>query len=94
MKYVAALIVCTLLLAGPATAQEPAKTPPPAAQDGFVPVDAPITASDRMPAPMMVGIAYAFIWIALFGYLWSVRARLTTVEREMAALNQRVGGRK
>jgi CcmD family protein len=95
MKRIGAVLLLMLLIAGPALAQEPAKPPTGAAQDGFVSVDAPMNAEDTMPAPMMVGIAYAFIWVVLFGYLWSVRARLATVEREMAAINRRVtAGRK
>jgi CcmD family protein len=93
MKRIGAFVILMLLLAGPGFAQEPAK-PPAAAQDGFVPVDAPIGA-ETMPAPMLVGIAYAFIWVVLFGYLWSVRTRLATVEREMDTINRRIStGRK
>lgn len=93
MKRIGALLILTLLIAGPAFAQDPPK--PAAAQDGFVPVDAPIDAKDTMPAPMLVGVAYAFIWVVLFAYLWSVRTRLATVEREMDAINRRItAGRK
>jgi CcmD family protein len=95
MRRYAALLILTLLVAAPAFAQEPAKPPTAAAQDGFVPVNAPIDAKDTMPAPMLVGAAYAFIWVVLFGYLWSVRSRLATVEREMDAVNRRIAaGRK
>ena len=94
MKRIGALLILTLLIAGPAFAQDPPKAAG-AAQDGFVPVDAPIDAKDTMPAPMLVGIASACIWVVLFGYRWSVRARLATVEREMDAINRRVtAGRK
>ena len=61
-----------------------------AAQDGFVPVDSPIAPEDAMPAPRLVAIAYGFIWVVLFGYLWSVRTRLATVEREIEAVSRRV----
>ena len=95
MRYLGAvMMVLTLLAAVPARGQEPAKTPA-AAQDGFVPVTGPINPSDTMPAPLLVGAAYAFIWVVLFGYVWSVRTRLATVEREMDAINRRVSaGRK
>jgi len=94
MKHLAALMMVALFLAMPAAAQEPAKTPA-AAQDEFVPVNAPIDAKDTMPAPLLVGVAYGFIWVVLFGYLWSVRTRLATVEREMEAITRRVAtGRK
>jgi CcmD family protein len=93
MKRIALLLLLALLAAGPAFAQEPAK--PTAAQDGFVPVDSPIDPNDTISAPLLVGAAYGFIWICLFGYLWSVRRRLATVEREMEAITRRVAsGRK
>ena len=76
-----------------AQAQPPAPKPAPqAAQDGFVPVDAPISPQDTIPAPRLVAIAYGFIWVMLFGYVWSVRSRLTRVEREMEAVSRRVAG--
>jgi CcmD family protein len=90
MIRIAALLLFTLLAAAPARAQDPPKPPTAAAQDEFVPVSGPINANDTMPAPVLVGTAYAFIWIVLFAYLWSIRSRLATVEREMAALARRV----
>ena len=88
MKRIVALLILTLGIAGPLFAQEPAKPVP--SPDGFVQVDAPIDPSDTIPAPILVSVAYAFIWIVLFGYLWSVRARLATVEREMETVNRRI----
>ena len=96
MTRTAALLVLTLFIVGlafaggPAFAQDPPKPPSAAAQDGFVPVTGPLDPNDTMPAPLLVGVAYAFIWVVLFGYLWSVRARLATVEREMDAISRRV----
>ena len=93
MKRVVLLLLLATLAAAPAVAQEPAK--PAASQDGFVAVDSPVNADDTMPAPMLVAAAYGFIWVCLFGYLWSVRSRLATVEREMDAINRRIAaGRK
>jgi CcmD family protein len=81
------MIVALLLLAGPAVAQQPApKNPPAAARDEFVPVDAPVTGQDAMPAPRLVAIAYGFIWLVFFGYLLSIRMRLAKVEQEMARI--------
>lgn len=96
MKRISTLIVTLLLLGAPAFArQQPPRTPPSATQDGFVPVDAPLNAQDAMPAPGLVAIAYGFIWMVLFGYLWSVRSRLAKVEREMDSVSRRVAsGRK
>jgi CcmD family protein len=94
MIRIAVLLILTLLSAGPAFAQQPPK-PPSTSPDGFVPVDAPLDPSDTMPAPLLVGAAYAFIWVALFGYLWSIRRRLASVEREMTAIDRRLAsGRK
>jgi CcmD family protein len=91
MKRMLGSIVMLLLLAAPAFAQQPApKAPTAAAQDGFVPVDAPMNPQDVIPAPRLVAIAYGFIWVVLFGYLWSVRTRLATVEREMESVSRRV----
>ena len=91
MMRIAALLLFTFLSAAPALAQEPPKPPTTAAQDEFVPVTGPVNPNDTMPAPMLVGTAYAFIWIVLFVYVWSIRSRLASVEKEMAAIDRRVG---
>ena len=91
MKRLATLVLFAALCVSPVFAQAPAPAPAPqAAQDGFVPVDAPISPQDTIPAPRLVAIAYGFIWIVIFGYVWSVRSRLTRVEREMETLSRRV----
>jgi CcmD family protein len=98
MKAIARFIVMlTVLLAvAPLHAQQtpPPKPPVTAAQDEFLPVDSPINPEDAMPAPRLVAIAYGFIWVMLFGYLWSVRSRLARVEREMEILGRRAGSAK
>jgi len=96
MKRIAALVL-TLILAVPLAAaaqSQPAPRTPAAAQDGFVPVDAPVSAQDTIPAPRLVAIAYGFIWVVIFGYVWSVRSRLSRVERELEAVSRRVPARK
>jgi CcmD family protein len=93
MKGIGSLLVTLLILvvlSPPALAQQPAPKAPAAAQDGFVPVDAPMDPGDVIPAPRLVATAYGFIWVVLFGYLWTVRARLATVEREMASISGRL----
>jgi CcmD family protein len=95
MKRLILVAAALLALAVPSFAQQPAPTRPTASQDGFVPVDAPANANDTIPAPRLVAIAYGFIWVVLFGYLWSVRSRLARVEREMETVSRRVSaGRK
>jgi CcmD family protein len=91
IKRLIVMLAAVLVLAAPAFAQQPAPRTPPASQDGFVPVDAPINPSDTIPAPRLVAIAYGFIWIVLFGYLWSVRTRLARVEREIQNVGQSAG---
>jgi CcmD family protein len=100
MKAALAVMLLMFVALGSVAAQAPpasapAKTSPPtaAAQDGFVPVDAPINAQDTMPAPRLVAAAYAFIWLVFFGYLASLKMRLSTVEREIQAVSRRVGTR-
>jgi CcmD family protein len=78
----------------PPPAPSKAEGPKPAAQDEFVPVNAPISAQDTIPAPRLVAIAYGFIWVALLGYVWSVRSRLTRVEQEIEAVSRRLPERK
>ena len=39
-------------------------------------------------APFLIG-AYAFIWLALMFYLWTIWRRLGKVEQEMRALSER-----
>ena len=87
LKVLAVLFVLTLSV--PAFAQKPA------AQDEFVPVTGtPAAAQETIPAQRLVGIAYGFIWVVLFGYVWSVRSRLSRVEREIATVSRRVPERK
>ena len=96
MKRYVTLAFILLTLAVPALAQTPPQPAPskPAAQDEFVPVNAPMNPQDTIPAPRLVAIAYGFIWVVLFGYLWSVRSRLSTVEREIETVSRRLPQRK
>ena len=90
MRYLRAMAMAVALLgAAPVWAQQP----PPKPADEFVPVDAPMNAQDTIPAPLLLGSAYAFIWIAMFGYVWSIRTRLASVQREMADIDRRLGSR-
>jgi CcmD family protein len=92
VKRIITLGITIVLLTAPAFAQQqPPPAAPSAAQDGFVPVDAPINPQDAMPAPRLVAIAYGFIWVLFFGYLVSLRTRLSTVEREMETVSRRAG---
>lgn len=82
-------VVCLLLLLvawAPGVAQQPQPQPaPPAATDEFVPISQ-LPAQDQLPAAPLLVTAYAFVWVALFGYLLSVGRRLTKVQREVDRL--------
>ena len=83
-------IVCAALLALPvsASAQPPQPAQPPPAQSEFVPLsDVPPT--EQIPAFTLLAVAYAFVWLALLGYVWSVSQRLQTVEQELTKLDRR-----
>ena len=72
------------------SAQQPQPQPaPPAATDEFVPISQ-LPPQDQLPAaPLLIG-AYAFVWVALFGYLLSVGRRLTKVQTEVERLDAQI----
>ena len=91
------LFLFALMLAAPAVGLVPSAVEgqtKPAAQDEYVPVANPVSPDDVMPAPRLVAIAYGFIWVVLFGYVWSIKSRLTRVEREMETVSRRIPARK
>jgi CcmD family protein len=45
---------------------------------------------EQLPAAPLVIAAYAFVWVALFVYAWSIWRRLVRVEGELTALEQRI----
>ena len=80
------------LLVGPSSlSAQPPQQPPPAATDGFVPVES-LRPEEQLPAAPLVMIAYAVAWVAVFGYLWSLWQRLGRVERDILEIRRRVEG--
>jgi CcmD family protein len=65
---------------------------PPAGQGGFVPVDT-LPPGDQLPAAPLLITAYAFVWVAVMFYLWTIWRRLNKVETEMRALAQKTARR-
>lgn len=68
--------------------QQPAAQPqpePPKPTDEFVPISQ-LPPQDQLPAAPLLIAAYAFVWVAVFGYLVSVGRRLSTVQREVDRL--------
>jgi CcmD family protein len=72
------------LLSSPALAGQA-----PAGQSAFVPVDS-VPLADQLPAAPLLVTAYAFVWIAVMVYLWTIWRRLNKVEDEMRALAQKL----
>jgi len=83
-----AVLLALLFVATPAFAQPPQPQPqpaPPAATDEFVPISQ-LPPQDQLPAAPLLVTAYAFVWVALMGYLVSVGRRLTKVQHEVERL--------
>lgn len=83
-----------MALAGAALAAGPALAgglgqPATGAPEGFEPVTA-VPAQEQLPAAPMLIAAYAFVWVMLLVYLWSIWRRLSAVERELADVARRV----
>jgi CcmD family protein len=91
-RVFALLLVAEVLLVGPpallvASAQPADQTE--AAREGYVPVK-DLPAAEQLPAaPLVIG-AYAFIWIGVMAYLWTIWRRLAAVDRELALLRQTI----
>ncbi|MGE3841320.1 MAG: CcmD family protein [Vicinamibacterales bacterium] len=62
---------------------------PPEQQDEFVPVDE-LPAQESLPAAPLLIAAYAFVWVVVLVYLFSIWRRLGRVERDMASVAQRI----
>ena len=74
---------CALFFSAPVFAFQP-----PAGLEGFTPVDQ-LPPSDQLPAAPLLITVYAFVWLAVFFYVWTVGRRLNKVEAEMRTLEQR-----
>lgn len=69
-------------------AQTLAFQPSPGGQTEFVPIGQ-LPPTEQLPAAPLLVAAYAFVWIAVMFYLWSIWRRLNKVEAEMRALERR-----
>lgn len=86
-KMLCGLFVGALLTGAQVMAMQP---PGGAATDGFVPLDS-LPPSEQLPAAPLLVTAYAFVWVLLMVYLWSIAKRLRKVESEMETLQRRSG---
>lgn len=83
MSYLRLLVFALLLLAPvPALAQ----TQP--SPDEFVPISE-VPPEEQIPAINLVGAAYAFVWIAVLGYVWSLGRRIGKAEADLARLERK-----
>ena len=64
-------------------------TPTPAALEGFVPMSE-AAPREVLPATPLVFYAYAFVWVALITYVFSIWRRMTRVEQDLAAVQRRL----
>ena len=88
MRHVLIAISSMVLLAAPLFAFQPS-----AGQSEFVPVNQ-LPPADQLPAALLLIAAYAFVWVVLMLYLWSIWRRLGKVEVDMRLLEQRSAARK
>jgi CcmD family protein len=77
------LLVMTLSVVAAARAE--AQPQPP---KDFVPMDE-TQPGEQIPAMPLIGAAYGFIWVGVFGYVWSLGRRLQRVEAEITELESR-----
>jgi CcmD family protein len=87
------LCVGTLLLAAPIWAFQPppGQTPSgqaPAGQSEYVAVDQ-LPPVEQLPAAPLLIAAYAFVWLAVFFYVWTIWRRLNKVEAEIRVFGKR-----
>jgi CcmD family protein len=87
MRWIGLVILLLPLLAGPVMAIQPAE---PAGE--FVPISE-LPPGDQLPAAPLLVAAYAFVWVALFLYLYFLWRRIEKVNAELAALARRVSSR-
>ena len=96
MKILAVALLSLLLLAGVGRAvlaqTQPPGGPPPQIE-GFVPVDT-LPATEQVPAARYLITAYAFVWVAVSAYVWSLWRRLGRVEAELQQLAKRTGANR
>ena len=82
-----AVILVITALAGGVSLDASSQAQP--AQDEFVPLEQ-VPPEDQLPAAPLLVAAYAVIWLAVFVYMWSIWRRMTTVERDLAVLAERI----
>ncbi|MBM3750631.1 MAG: hypothetical protein FJW21_05545 [Acidimicrobiia bacterium] len=83
VRWVAAVAVCVAAVSTAVLAQQPP------APEGFIPMSE-VTNREVLPAAPLVFYAYAFVWVALMGYLWVIWRRIGQVEQDLSAVTRRL----
>ena len=87
LRFVRVAVVAIFLALAAAPTAFAMQTAPPG-QSEYVPIkDLPPT--EQMPAAPLLIAAYAFVWVAVLVYLWTIWRRLGKVEAEMRELAQK-----
>jgi len=82
LQSLAGALVALALTAVPALGLQPQQ------QNEFVPIDK-LPPSEQLPSAPLLVAAYAFVWIAVMFYLWTIWRRLGRVEADLQALERR-----
>jgi CcmD family protein len=85
MRCLRLLVLACVLAAPVAVAAQPQPSP-----DEFVPISE-VPPEEQIPAITLVAAAYAFVWVALLGYVWSLGSRLSKAEADLARLEKKDG---
>jgi hypothetical protein len=83
-RFTAALVLCVCAAASLLAQQTP---PPPV--DQFVPMSS-LAPREVLPATPLVFYAYAFVWLVLIVYVYSIWRRMARVERDLADVQRRL----
>jgi CcmD family protein len=89
LRLMAMAAVVSLVLGPAATAVASEQPQPPKQPEEFVPINE-LPPEEQLPAAPLLVTAYAFVWVAVMAYLWSIRRRLDTVEKELADVARRM----
>lgn len=83
MRYLRPFLIVALLAAPALAGAQPQPSP-----DEFQPISQ-VPIEEQIPAINLVAAAYAFVWLALMGYVWSLGKRLQKTESELARLERK-----
>ncbi len=83
MRHLRVLLTLALLLGPVDAGAQPQPSP-----DEFVPISE-IPPEERIPAINLVAAAYAFVWVAVLGYVWTLGSRLKKAEDEIGRLERK-----